>query len=316
VIIGHATIRKYFENAAKNGILHHAYCFAGPGGVGKRTVARSIAAALLKTTPERLEIHPDFQYLERTVDEKTGKLHKDINVSQARQLRERLQSRAWLGGYRIVIIDEAELLNTEASNALLKTLEEPAEKSIIFLLTENEDSLLPTIRSRTQLFTFLLVGDSEIQEFLIATGVTADRARDITLIAAGRPGLATELAHDEGQFTEWVDETKRWSDLLGQPLYKKLATIENIFGDKNDGVRGRARVSAVLDIWIRLWQETLLMQTSGVSGLSHLVPALEQHSLRSGAEVVVLIDRLREAQNLLDRNIQPRLVVEQAIFDF
>ena len=138
MLIGHAKILEFFENALKSGSLSHAYCFVGQGQVGKRTLAKILAAKILKTDLSKLSCHPDFYYLERIEDEKTGKLKKEISIAQARYLKTHLIGKSWSGGYKVVIVDEAELLNEESSNALLKTLEEPKAKTIFFLLTENE----------------------------------------------------------------------------------------------------------------------------------------------------------------------------------
>lgn len=131
--IGQHKIVKFFDNAIKNGHLSHCYCFVGPDGIGKKTLAKKLSAELLKVAEDKLATHPDFIYLERETDEKTGKLKKNISIEQARNLRSRLRSKSWLDGYRAVIIDETELLNEESSNALLKLLEEPSEQNIFFL---------------------------------------------------------------------------------------------------------------------------------------------------------------------------------------
>lgn len=316
MIFGNATIRKYFENAAANGILHHAYCLVGPAGIGKRTLAETLARQLLNVSEKQLRAHPDFSYIERSEDEKTGKLHKEISVSEARSLRERLQSRAWLGGYRVIIIDEAELLNTEASNALLKTLEEPAEKSVVFLLTADEQALLPTIRSRVQIFYCSLASDAEITELLQNVSIEKARIPEITALAAGRPGRAVQLATEAGAYEAWVEECKRWGDMIDRPLYAKIARIENLLQTKDDGVRGREKMAAALDVWIALWHEVLRLVTSGTSLWQQFVPELEKGTGHAPEQIVAVIDRLEEAKKLLIRNVQPRLVMEQAIIDF
>ena len=97
--------------------------------MGKRKIAQFVASQLLGVSEDKLTTHPDYYYLARLSDEKLASL-KDISIGQAREMRGRLQNRSWLGGYQITIIDEAELLNEESGNALLKILEEPGERNV------------------------------------------------------------------------------------------------------------------------------------------------------------------------------------------
>ena len=123
-IIGHEKIISFFDKVIANGALAQSYCFVGAGGVGKKTVARYLATQILKVSDKQLNTHPDFYYLCRQIDEKTEKIKKDIGIAQARQIKEKLGRKSWFGGYQVIIIDEAELLNEESANALLKSLEE------------------------------------------------------------------------------------------------------------------------------------------------------------------------------------------------
>jgi DNA polymerase-3 subunit delta' len=193
MIIGHQSIINFFEEVFKSGHLHHAYTFVGPNQIGKKVVAYHVGATLLATIPEKINQHPDFFYLERMVDEKSGKLKKDITVEQARNFKTRFQAKSWSGGYQVIIFDEAEFLNEEAGNALLKIIEEPPAKTIIFLLTSNEQALLPTIRSRTQVVHFLSVPEQEIQEALERMSCSKERAQELARISWGRPGRALDF---------------------------------------------------------------------------------------------------------------------------
>lgn len=302
MIIGQKSIVDYFTTALQNESLSHTYCFVGSAQVGKRALANDLAALLLKTTVAKLPIHPDYYYVERTEDEKTGKLKRDLSVAQARDLKSRLQSRSWSNGYRVTIIDEAELLNDESANALLKTLEEPPEKSIIFLLTENDQLLLPTIRSRCQLFYFNLLSDQEIIDGLIKLGYPKDKIDLVLPFVWGRVGKAIELLKNDESLVHYQEEYRRWEKILGEPFYNKLKIIEDIFGDKEDAVRGRAHLQTVIDIWIMLWREAML----GKRKKTNLLPA----------QIQEIIDNLFEAKKLLTKNIHPRLLVEQAILKY
>ena len=127
-IIGHSKIISFFETAIAKNKLAQSYCFAGRDQVGKKTIAHHLAAKILNIQENKLDTYPDFYYLSRQIDEKTGKLKKEISIAQARQIKDRLGSKAWFGGYQVIIIDEAELLNEESGNALLKLLEEAGAK--------------------------------------------------------------------------------------------------------------------------------------------------------------------------------------------
>ena len=112
-----------------------------------------------------LKRHPDFYEIKKEEDK------KNISIEQIRKLREKLGLRAFLGEYKVALIDEAESMTEEANNALLKTLEEPSEKTVIILITTNARSLPQTIVSRCQIIRFLPVNRKGILEFLDNHGI-------------------------------------------------------------------------------------------------------------------------------------------------
>jgi len=304
MIIGHDRIVKFFDNAIKNGGIGHAYCLVGSHGIGKRTLANYISAQLLQTEASKLHTNPDYYYLERATDEKTGKLKKEISVKQARDLRERLHSSSWLGAGQAVIIDEAELLNTEASNALLKILEEPPKKSIIFLLTTDDNLLLPTIRSRCQTFYLSFVSDAEIGESLKTLGADEHTAGEIVKMAWGRPGRAIEAFNDILVRQNYRDEITRVRNLISQPFYGKVAALEDLFGKKDeDHISKRDQWKAVLDIWQMEFRNILF-------GKSDWAKKFTQ------TQIVTILDKIKLAQDLMGKNINPRLIIEEILFKF
>ena len=186
-MIGYGAQKKYFLEALHAGSLAHAYILVGPDGVGKRTLAMEVAAELMQVPVEKVTVNPNFLYVRRLEDEKTGKLKKELSVAQARELRARLAGSAWGSGYRVVVIDEVELLNAEAANALLKLLEEPPKDTVFFLLTNNDVQLLPTIISRGVRIVLAPLGDSELGAALETT-VPDVNQRPCTPIA-GTPSI-------------------------------------------------------------------------------------------------------------------------------
>ena len=141
-IIGHHKQLKYFTQLQETGNLHHAYLLVGPEHVGKTTLAKHIIASILKTSLEKLAIHPDFLQVER-IDE-DGKLKRDITVEHIEQVVSKVARSPIAGKHNIILIENADKMNPYAANSLLKTLEEPSTPTLFFLLTNNEEKLLPT----------------------------------------------------------------------------------------------------------------------------------------------------------------------------
>jgi DNA polymerase-3 subunit delta' len=138
--------------------LPHALAFMGPQGIGKRELAREFAKLVLCQQPEGNSIcglchacqlihansHPDFWTLSPEEGSQT------IKIDQVRLLSEFIQNTSHQGGFRVVIIQPATAMNTNAANALLKTLEEPTPNTLLILISDQKQPLLPTILSRCQ----------------------------------------------------------------------------------------------------------------------------------------------------------------------
>jgi DNA polymerase-3 subunit delta' len=313
MFIGNQPLLKFFDTAQTSDNLSHAYCLVGPSQVGKRTLANFWAAKLLNVAEDKLITHPDYCCLAREFDDKTGKLKKEISIRQARALTARLGGRAWLGGYQIIILDEAELLSDEAANALLKLLEESATKRIFFLLADDEQSLLATIKSRCQILNLLTVPELELRAGLIAGGVPEAVAEQCASLAWGRPGRAWNLARDSQELNNLAAEIGRWQNLLGKPFHEKLAAVEELFGKKDDDpILKRARWCEILEIWE--WQ--LRNQLRSLASITSLPNQTKQPVSYSAAQIVSIIDEITKARDLLSENINPRLVVEQLLLMF
>ncbi|MCW5832503.1 MAG: DNA polymerase III subunit, partial [Labilithrix sp.] len=231
------TALRTIEWALESGRLHHAYLFVGPDGVGKELAAFGLAQALVgerrggdagpglfgaaekpparacgacsacaRALPReelRRTLHPDVVVLERglytaqqigrTSDEK-----QDISIHQVRTL---VLARAAFapheGRAKVFIIRRAEELNLSAANALLKTLEEPGDKTHFILLSSQPEALLPTILSRTQRVRFAPLPDDVVAELLVASGVEAARAEDVARLAGGSVETGMLLADPE-----------------------------------------------------------------------------------------------------------------------
>ena len=167
-VVGQRHVTQTLENAIKSNRVAHAYIFAGVRGVGKTTTARILAKAMnCVKGPTATPCNECDSCREITSGNSLDVLEIDAasnrGIDQIRELREMVRYAA-LGRYKIVILDEAHQLTDEASNALLKTLEEPPEKVIFILATTQPEDLADTIKSRAQLFQFRALTFQEISD--------------------------------------------------------------------------------------------------------------------------------------------------------
>ena len=168
-IVGQGHVTRTLANAIQSNRVAHAYIFSGVRGVGKTTTARIFAKALncaKGPTPT-----PDNECDScRAIAEGTSLDVLEIDaasnrgIDQIRELREMVRYAPAASRYKVVILDEAHQLTDEASNALLKTLEEPPERVVFILATTEPEELGDTIKSRAQLFQFRLLSFQEISE--------------------------------------------------------------------------------------------------------------------------------------------------------
>lgn len=187
-------------------------------------MAERFAAALLNQPLDRLlEAHPDFIRLGREGEA------REIVVRQARELIQRVSLSSGRGERTVVLIEEADTLNEEAANALLKIVEEPGRKTTYLFLAERAERLPATLRSRVALVPFERVPRSTIAAWLPVLGATAVQAEEAAEWAHGCPGLAKRLLQGRKEWEGERARAKRFVEVLVQaPLGKKLAAIEEI----------------------------------------------------------------------------------------
>jgi len=291
-IIGHHQIINFFDKVIDNANLSHAYCFVGLEHLGKRKVAEYLASKILEVDNKKLYQNFDFVFVNQEIDEKTEKTKRDITVKQIRELREQLSKRSYGGGFKVAIIDNAEKMNSEAANALLKTLEEPADRTIIFLLTKDEKQLPETIISRCQLINFFPVHPRDIKTNL-AEFYDEELVEEVANLSGGLPGLAINWLKNKEMLADYKKEIQRFHSLFGEPFYKKLAIVEDLFSDKTDHIAARQHLLEVLDIWQSDLMKENLEATKNVS----------------------LQDQIFTTKDLLLKNVHPRLLIENILLN-
>jgi DNA polymerase III subunit delta' len=236
IFIGHPAAEQEFLDCYTAGRLPHAWLIAGPRGVGKATLAYRIARfvlaqgadaavaasagpslfgdALPKVQPTSLHVppehpvfrriasggHSDFRVYERTMNERTERLRRDISVEEVRDIPRFLSLTPAEGAWRVLIIDSVDDMNSNSANAVLKILEEPPARALLLLVTHEPGRLLPTIRSRCRKL-WLGPLDEPAMRQLLAERVAGIEPSDIDLLiqlAEGSIGRAMKLAEEGG----------------------------------------------------------------------------------------------------------------------
>lgn len=262
-IIGHEDIVRHFKSSIELGKVSHAYILHGEKGVGKKTLANVVAKSLQceSGNPDPcgeckscLQVEsnnqPDIIWLKQekpnviSVDEIRSQIVNDIDL------------KPYSSRYKIYIIPDAQMMNQQAQNALLKTLEEPPEYAIIILLTNNVDKFLPTILSRCIVLNFKPVQPLEMIEYLEEQlSIEKDKAKFCTDFAQGNLGKAVRLA-----ISPEYNEIKEDSIRLLRRIHE-MEMEEIILAVKNMG-KYKLDVTDYIDIMTMWFRDILMVKIS------------------------------------------------------
>lgn len=244
-----------WRDAAGGQRMHHGWILAGKSGLGKREFALSAARELVAEpgVPQPSGDHPDIITLthlpkdekeeKKKQDGKPYQVKRNIAVAQIRAMQQRLVTRPTLGSRRVIIIDPADDLETSASNALLKSLEEPPQGTFFLLVAHRPSRLLATIRSRCRILRFDTLSRDQIRKMLsdVAPGTEATAVEAAIDAASGSFGAAFEFVEqDLGKIAEIMRQ------ILGQgdPTLTLRGKLSLAIGARPD----RARIQSALDI--------------------------------------------------------------------
>jgi len=311
----HDGARTRLETALAGGRLPHGLLLHGPDGVGKEHFAAVLAAGMFCTgrgpgvTPcgacpecalSRAASHSDLHWLRRPEDKKS------IGVDAVREACEQLAMTSMRGGYRVAIITPAHLMTTNAQNALLKTLEEPAPRTLLVLVTSRPSVLLATLRSRCQRIE-VPRPPAAIASAWLGQQLGATPPAGLLDLAGGAPLKALALA------PHFSDLEAQMTGLLEDLLGGRIEVTRVAAGMMGEGLPTR------LD-WLESWLgEAVRART--VPGATRLTVPGGALLQRSAAEVNIsaafrMLDRLRESRRLLEGSAAPQLVVESLLVEW
>ena len=243
-----------------------------------------------------------------------GANRRDIRIEQVREIESFLNLTPYEGACKVVMVDGAELMNTAAANALLKTLEEPPPESLLLLLTANEEALLPTIRSRCSALYLKPVPKSDLQERLtLDHAAEPETAELVARLSRGCFGQAVNALRDYQALEQRQADLERLMQVCQGGLdvrFDYAAEVATQFG------RDREAARELLYLWLRWWRDLLLVKEGGEEYLhnSDLATALRlQATQLSTGDVVAFLKRVNHTLEALDANANPRLTLEAMV---
>ena len=314
-IIGQTSIKEHLKKSLQTGKISHAYIFFGEKGSGKKTLADLFARALQcesgGTEPCNQCIsckqainrnQPDIIYLQ----------HEKPNIISVDEIRKQVNNDIAIKPYsserKIYIIDEAEKMNVQAQNALLKTLEEPPAYATIFLLTTNLEAMLQTIRSRCVTLTMKPVTDVDIQRYLMREVQIPDyKAGICAAFSRGNVGRAKELAVS-AEFEELKEDTLQLLGRIPEKSLSDLAAVAKVKAEKGSNAEGFLEL-------MQMWYRDVLMYKSTGSSQS-LIFREEQAGIKALANKLTyeglnrILDTIEVTRSRLAGNVNAELALE------
>lgn len=301
----------FLKGALENKKVAHAYIFLGPSGIGKKLVAFDFAKALncdsyelnIANTPcgtclscRKIESsnHPDILFVR---PEKEG---ASIKIDMIRQVIRDSGIKPYEGRKKVYIIDDADYMTEEASNALLKTLEAPPSDSVLILITGSLDALLDTIVSRSQVVRFFPLGINVAADLLEKQySIDSVKARILAHMTCGCLGEALSRSKDESFFNTRANII--------------AAMINRSFFDLDLENVARGDLKRYLDIMLS-WYRDILVRKTG-AGKEVLINIDQEDAIMKEARVLdwdhidKVITQIIMSNSFLDRNANPKLVM-------
>ena len=318
-IIGQESIKKHLQTAIKTGNLSHAYIINGEYGSGRQTIASALAKTIqcqsktddtdacgVCTSCKQAESHnhPDIKYI---THDKTS-----ISVNDIReQLNNDISIKPYSSEYKIYIIPDANKMTEQAQNALLKTIEEPPVYAIIILLTENCDSLLPTIRSRCVTLTMNPVEKDKICTYLENKfQLEPEQAQIAANYCQGNIGKAIRFS-SSSDFIEMKNQVlKLLKNLDSMDIASIIDTIKEFSTHKND-------INDYLDLMLLWYRDVLMFKVTKDANLllySDEYSAIsEQATKRDYENIENIIAAIDKAKVRLKANVNFDVTIELMI---
>ncbi|WP_060680996.1 DNA polymerase III subunit delta' [Virgibacillus halodenitrificans] len=307
---------KILMNSMKKNRISHAYLLQGKRGTGKENIARLLAKGLFCKEKNGIEPCHSCTECKRIDSGNHPDVHwvipegQSIKIEQIRNLQKEFTYSGLESNQKVYIIQGAETLTTNAANRILKFLEEPSKQTTAIMLTENSQSILPTIRSRCQIIDLKPLNTRDFQQQLLEQGMTNKNA---ALMSALTNNLneAFEMSNDE-----WFASARKIVVQLVEMFVTNPKDVFlfvhnhwiNHFKDKTEQEQG-------MDLLLLAFKDILYYQIGNESSLVFftLDDELLQKAAMSFSQHMLIetLDAVLQAKRKLKQNVQPTLVIEQ-----
>jgi len=274
MVIGHQKQWQFLKKSAELEKLSHAYLFAGPEKIGKRTLALEWVSLLFGENIKE-KLHPDFYLITPgkpdSAKASTGK--EEIQIAQIRDFIWKLSLKPYSAPFKVGMIDQAHLMTRDSQTCLLKTLEEPKGNTLLILITDSPNYLFPTILSRLQTVKFFPVRKEEIKNYLKKEGISDKQSEEILECSLGKPGNVIEIISNNKKIEFFQQKIKELNKITISPLAYRFQYAKNLSEEPTV-------LKETLDIWLDYYRSVLLAEIKekkdfGKSSLSKIKNILE-----------------------------------------
>lgn len=314
-IIGHEDIVRHFKSSIELSKVSHAYILNGEKGVGKKTLASVVAKSLQCESGDPDPCGKCKSCLQAESGNQPDIIwvkHEKPNVISVDEIRTQIVNdidlKPYSSRYKIYIVPDSQMMNPQAQNALLKTLEEPPEYAIIMLLTNNVDKFLPTILSRCIVLNFKPVEPLHMMEYLVSNiGVDQEKARFCTDFAQGNLGKAVRLAISP-DYNEIKEDSIR--------LLRKISDMEMeeiIQAVKNMG-KYKLDITDYIDIMTMWFRDILMVKISNSPNkiiFKHEFSIMKKQASRTSYEgIEKILEAMDKLKVRLEANVNFDIAME------
>ena len=324
-ILGHETAIQFLQIHSQPENVRHAYLITGAEGVGRETLALAFVKALNCINPPskgdfcgvcqpcrqiEAQTFPDLAIL------RVAEGARELKIEQIRAMQQSLALAPYQSKYRVVLIPDFQRATLGASNALLKSLEEPPARAIIILTADARESLLETIASRCELVRLRPMRISDLAKALQEKHALSEvESHKLAQLAGGRVGTAMRYLRDEDLIEKYHNSLDQLEEILNLNLRDRLKYVEKLQRAKG---QARENYSFLIATWLTFWRDVLICSEGGEVPLVNLEKEDQIQHTAAGLnpqKIASILKRHEEALTMLDQYVNSRLILENLLLD-